>query len=87
MITGETNSGFKFEIEESALDDWELLSALSEVDDGNMKMITKIPEMLLGKEQAKALKEHLRNEKGRVPASAMTAAIGEILNSSKELKN
>lgn len=87
MITGETKSGFKFEIDDSALDDWELLSALSEVDDGNIRQLTKIPKMLLGDEQAKNLTNHLREANGRVPASKMTEAIRDIFDSAKELKN
>lgn len=89
MITGETQTGFKFEIDEAALDDWELLDALSEVDNGNMKMLTKIPVMLLGVEQAKSLKEHLREPNGRVPATKMSAAIKDIFthSSNNSLKN
>lgn len=87
MLIGETQSGFKFEIDESALDDWELLDALSEVDDGNMRMITKIPKMLLGEEQAKALKEHLREPNGRVPATKMSEAIKDIFTANNNLKN
>ncbi len=87
MIVGETKSGFKFEIEDAALDDWELLTALSEVDDGNVRMLTKLPKMLLGAEQDKSLTEHLREANGRVPASKMTEAIRDIFDSAKELKN
>lgn len=87
MIIGETKSGFKFEIEESALDDWELLSALADVDEGKIGMVTKIPKMLLGEDQAKELVNHLRESNGRVPASKMSEAIKDILESSKELKN
>lgn len=42
---------------------------------------------LLGKEQKDRLKEHLRTENGRVPASKMMIEIGEIFNSVKEGKN
>ena len=42
---------------------------------------------LLGTEQKERLKEHLRMENGRVPASKMMNEIGEIFRNVKEGKN
>ena len=87
MITGTTSSGFAFEIEEDALDDWELLDELAAVDEGDYKHITKVPKMLLGAEQTKALKEHLRGVDGRVSAQDMVTAINDIFEEVNSLKN
>ena len=86
-MTGKTTSGFEYEIDEESLDDYELLEDLSELDDGNSAKTTSVLNRLLGKEQKDRLKEHLRTESGRVPASKMMIEIGEIFNSVKEGKN
>ena len=66
MITGKTESGFEFQLDEENLDDYELLENLCDIDNGDASKITIAANQLLGKEQMKALKEHVRNEKGRV---------------------
>ena len=83
MIAGKTTSGFEFTIEDSTLDDWELLEVLADIDDGKTQKIGAAIKMLLGPEQADALKEHCRNEDGRVPTSAMMAEIGSIFATMK----
>lgn len=90
MIAGKTKTGFEFSIEDTALDDWELLEVLADIDDGKTQKIGTAIKLLLGDEQAKALKEHCRNDEGRVPTSAMMAEVGEIfaeLRRNKDAKN
>lgn len=90
MIAGKTKTGFKFSIEDGALDDWELLEVLADIDDGKTQKIGTAIKLLLGADQAKALKEHCRNDEGRVPTSAMMAEMGEIfaeLRKNKDAKN
>ena len=84
MIAGKTSSEVNFEISEAALDDWELLEILSDIDDGKTQKLGAAIKLLLGDEQAKALKEHCRNEEGRVPTSAMMKEIGDIFTALKE---
>ena len=43
--------------------------------------------MLLGNEGVKDLKEHLRNENGKVSSTAMITALEELMESVNELKN
>lgn len=74
-----TESGFEFCIEDEALNDWELLEALRNFDNGNTGAMLDIERLLLGTEGSKALREHCRSENGRVPASAMIKEISEIL--------
>ena len=79
--------GFEIEISESVTDDWEFLEVLSGIDEGETGLIVKAAKMLLGNEGVKALKEHLRNEDGKVSSTAMIAALEELLESVNELKN
>lgn len=80
MMKGVTKSGFAFEIQEEVLDDMELLDAICEIEE-NPLMVSKVLKMLLGNEQRKALYDNLRNEAGRVPASAVSEAIADIFSS------
>ena len=86
MIKGTTTSGFEFEIEKEALDDYELIEMIAELDDGKTSNLPKIYERLLGKEQKKALMEFLRKD-GRVSFTEMSKAFFEIMNAIKEGKN
>ena len=74
-----TSTGFEFEIVDGAFDDWELIELLAEVSDGNGLKIPAVLKKLLGSEQAAALKEHVRNEDGRVTVEAMNAEIMDII--------
>lgn len=86
MITGTTKSGFDYSIGDEALDDYELLEDLSDIDQGDIFKITIVARRILGEEQLQALKEHIRNEKGRVSAEKMGDEINQILNV-KTVKN
>ena len=78
ITCGTTESGFQYSIDQEVMDDYELLEDLCEVDNGNAGKITAAARRLLGNKQLKALKEHLRNENGRVPASKMIEEISQI---------
>ena len=75
MITAKTESGFSIELEESTLDNMEVLDALSDLDEGNPLAMSRLVVKLLGKDGKKRLYDHLRTEDGRVPASAVESAI------------
>ena len=81
------SDGFEIEISESVADDWEFLEVLSGLDEGETGLIVKAAKMLLGNEGVKALKEHLRNENGKVSATSMVTALQELMESVNELKN
>lgn len=85
MIKGKTKSGFKFEIDERLLDDYELVELLAETED-NPLLITKVLTKLLG-DQKKELIEHVREEDGIVPAGRMMEELEEVFNTSKKTKN
>lgn len=86
MIKGITKSGFKYEIPEERLNNYELLEAISELDEDTL-ILPKVVNLLLGKEQKKELTKHLRTEDGMVPMDKMTAEIIEIFQSKSETKN
>ena len=87
MITEKTESGFSIELEESALDNMEVLDALSDLDEGNPLAMSRLVVKLLGKDGKKRLYDHLRTEDGRVPASAVESAIMELFQSINTGKN
>lgn len=87
MMTGTTKSGFRYELQDEAMDDYELLEMLCDIDNGNTSLITTAAKQILGKEQLTALKEHVRGKNGRVSAEKMIGEITEILTGNKETKN
>lgn len=86
MIKGTTKSGFKYEIPKERLNNYELLEAISELDEDTL-MLPKVVDLLLGKDQKKKLTEHLRTKGGIVPMDKMTEEIIEIFQSKSETKN
>lgn len=79
--------GFEVQLSEDALNSWEFLELLSDIDEGEYGLIVKAARLLLGKEGVKALKEHIRTKDGKVPADAMVNAISELMESANESKN
>lgn len=86
MIKGKTETGFEYEIQEENLDNYELVEVLGEMDE-NPLVITKIVNLLLGKEQANNLKNHVRAESGIVSTEKMGEEIKCIFESVQKAKN
>lgn len=82
MIKGETRTGFKFEIEDKRLNNYELLEALSEVDE-NPLVLPRVIKLLLGESKAKALKNHVRDDEGFVSSEQLSDEIKDIFESQK----
>lgn len=87
MVKGTTSTGFEFEIKEEDLDNYELIEKLEEITNGNGLAIAGVPKMLLGEEQEKALKDHVRQMNGRVTASGMLKEVWDIFNYDDSTKN
>ena len=83
---GETKSGFKFEISERRLNNYELLELIGEVDEGQGQVFPKVVKLLFGDEQSKAFKDHLREEDGIVPNDKMADEIKSVFESVNGLK-
>lgn len=84
MICGKTDSGFEFTLEEEVLDNYELLETLAEIDKGNYGKLTEMTTLLLGEEQKDSLKEHVRNDKGKISIKKMMDEVSGIFKSAKE---
>ena len=85
-MKGKTTSGFEYEIARARLENYELIEALSEVDE-NPLLLPKVVNLLLGKDQAIKLKDHLRDSDGLVSSEKLSNEIMEIFQSQKETKN
>lgn len=83
---GETKSGFKFEISERRLNNYELLELIGEVDEGQGQVFPKVVKLLFGDEQTKAFKDHLREEDGIVPNDKIADEIKSVFESVNGLK-
>ncbi|MBE6164462.1 MAG: hypothetical protein E7156_03990 [Streptococcus gallolyticus] len=84
MIQGKTNSGFKFEIDENQLKNYEFVELVAEVDENELLM-PKLLKLLLGN-QVEALKDHIRDENGIVPIEKMVEEIKDIFGNA-QVKN
>lgn len=83
-MTGTTKSGFEFDVNEAALDDYRLLKALNEVSDGKTGKVTVIIEKLLGSDQEGRLMEHVESiNDGKCSATGMVAELNEIFEAIK----
>ena len=80
MLKGTTKSGFKFDIEDKRLNNYELLEAISEVEESPLAL-PRVIKLLLGDSKAKALKNHVRDDEGFVSAEKLSAEIMEIFES------
>lgn len=65
MIKGTTKSGFNYTIQEGALDDYELLEELREIDKGNTSLIVDVIEKIIGSEQKEQLKKTCKRRNGK----------------------
>ena len=85
MAKGKTETGFKFEVNDNIAEDYELIEMIAEVDE-NPLVTPKLLNKLLGKEQVKALKDHIREEDGTVNVYKMLAEVKAIFDSLSDSK-
>ena len=85
-LTGVTKSGFAYSILEKNVRNYELVEALGELET-NPLALPRVMNLLLGKEQAQKLKNHLRDEDGVVDTEQITSELKNIFESQKRLKN
>lgn len=79
MVEGKTRTGFAFTADPEAISDAEFLELLYEVQHDDQLGVFKLIEKLLGKEEKKALYDHVRDEKGRVPTAKLTEEFSDIM--------
>lgn len=90
-MKGKTKSGFKFDVNEAMLDDWEVVEAVADMDgeDESLKIrgMVRFVSLVLG-ENKKLLIDHIRSKNdGACPSETMFSEVMEIINSVKEIKN
>lgn len=78
-MKGITENGFKFSINDKALNNMELVEAIAEVDH-NKLLLPRVLNLLLGEEQKKALYDFVREEDGCVPMDQIAAEVEAILH-------
>lgn len=81
-----TSSGFRYKIDNEALDDWETLTLLKKVDDGDILAIIDAAPKFLGEKQYQNLQKFLKKKEGKVRTTSMIREIGEIFTSN-QVKN
>lgn len=79
--------GFEVELLENNLDDWELLEAFYDIDNGVDGKIVMVARTLFGTDGVEKLKNHLRDVNGKVSATAMGDAMQELFESVNKVKN
>ena len=85
-MKGQTKSGFKFELEEKRVSNYELFDLMAEVDD-NTLVLPKMLSLLLGDEQKKRLMNHLRDEEGFISLEKVETEVKDILSGNDKVKN
>jgi hypothetical protein len=80
MKTVKSEFGFTIDVDETLLDNMELVDALAEMQDDSPLAISKVCKLALGEKKRKELYDHLRKENGTVPTADVTKAIIEIFN-------
>ena len=79
----ELENGFKCEIDEDALQDWEIVEKLVEVEKGDPRPLPGVMKELLGEDGYTAAKDFVRTEKGRVPTQKITQLFFAILTKAR----
>jgi hypothetical protein len=72
-----TKTGFELDIDDSCIDDMELLDAVANLQSGDTFAIPVVISKICG-ESKKALYDHCRLESGRVPTRAVAEEINAI---------
>lgn len=68
------------------MDDWETLTLLKKVDDGDILAIIDVAPKFLGEKQYQNLQKFLKKKEGKVRTTSMIREIGEIFTSN-QVKN
>lgn len=71
--------GLSIDVDAAVFQDYEFLEALSEVTDGRPASIVRPFRMLFAGDAYQAVKDHLRDEDGRVPVKAMSVFLSKVV--------
>lgn len=93
MVKGTTKTGFKFTTDERAMSDYRLLSALrkitsTEIDETDkIGAVMDVTDFIIGDQKDKLMKHIAKLNDGFCPLKAVEEEIGDIIASTKQLKN
>lgn len=89
MIEGKLRNGFEVKIPDENYNDYELFEDLAAIDEdpNNIGKMVSVYKRLLGIEQYEALKEHMRQDDGRIRTTQMEETLHEIFELNEETKN
>jgi hypothetical protein len=85
MLKGKTSTGFEYEISDGRMNNYELLEVFGLMEN-DATLMPKAVTMLLGKDQAEQLKNHVRDEDGLVPADKMGDELKDIFAGQNQVK-
>lgn len=85
MTEVKTSTGLEISVNESAIDDMELLELVGKINEGEVFRYPQLAEKLLGEDGKKRLYDHIRVD-GRVPIGAFDTEITEIMGQLKDKK-
>lgn len=71
--------GFTLDIDTSVFEDYEFLESLADVADGQPSSIVRPFRMLFAGDTYQKVKDHLRDEDGRVPVKAMSTFLSKVV--------
>lgn len=81
MKEGKLSNGFEYKVDETVLDDMELIDAMEQAQGDEPLKVSKVITMVLGAEQKKAFYDSLRNDEGRVPVEETMKVFLELIES------
>ena len=71
--------GFELDIDVSVFADFEFLESLADVADGEPANVIRPFRMLFAGDTYQKVKDHLRDEDGRVPVKAMSTFLSKVV--------
>ena len=91
MIKGVTATGFAYELDPAALEDYYVIEQFGLAQKGDLLAFGVLLEKMLGAKQKTALLKHCEDENGRAPVSKVSDEIASIYRyateASKKAKN
>ncbi len=88
VIHVKTTSGFECDVNEAALNDYEVLDYIAEIQiNSNPLFYPLLVKKLLGADGEKALREHVRKDDGFVDNNDIAVEVTDIFTSIKAGKN
>lgn len=82
-----TATGFECEVDENVVNDWEFVEILADASEGNVLAAIPAMKTMLSKDGYARLKEHCRDENGKISTERMFIEFTDILAANPKTKN